>query len=103
MKITGFKQNEDRTDGCLDKAIELNTFSSVVSVQKQAQHPFLLPTAKKTSHLPMTHSFPVTPQMSYLPRQPWTHLILHVCLQPNQKMLKLPLPPPSTCLSQEVK
>ncbi|MEQ2249680.1 hypothetical protein ILYODFUR_031750 [Ilyodon furcidens] len=101
-KITGFKQKDDQTDGGLDRANELNTFFNRFSSEK-AQHSPLLLTAKQTSHPPLTHSFPATPQMFYLPSQPWTLLLLHVCPQPNQKMLMLPLPPPSTCVSLEVR
>ena len=67
------------------------THSSIGSVWMQAQHPFL-PPAKQTSHNPLTHSFPVTSQLSHLPSELWILLLLHRCLQPHQEMLG---PPPS--------
>ncbi|MED6292038.1 hypothetical protein CHARACLAT_029704 [Characodon lateralis] len=73
------------------------------SVQKQVQHSPFLPTAKQTSHPPLTYGFPGSPQMFYLPPQPWTLLLLHVCLQLNEKKLLLPLPPPSSCVSKEIR
>ncbi|MEQ2225133.1 hypothetical protein ILYODFUR_014406 [Ilyodon furcidens] len=45
--------------------------------------------------------FPVTAQMFYLPPWPWTLLLLHVCLQPNQKIQMFPFLPTTTSVSQE--
>ncbi|MEQ2227468.1 hypothetical protein ILYODFUR_037964 [Ilyodon furcidens] len=83
-----------RTVRCFPRA---NDRTNELNTTKPAQHPPLLLSAKQTSHPALTHGFPVKPQVFYLPPQ---HL--HVCLQPNQKMLMLHLPPPSTCVSQEV-
>ncbi|MEQ2249310.1 hypothetical protein ILYODFUR_027947 [Ilyodon furcidens] len=101
MNITGFRQKDDQIDGYVDRAHAPNTFFNRFS--SETQHPSFLPTAKQTSHPPFTHIFPITPQMFYLLPQPWTLLLLHVCFQPNQKMLMLPLSPSSTCMSQEVR
>ncbi|MEQ2263599.1 hypothetical protein XENORESO_010190 [Xenotaenia resolanae] len=72
-KITDFKNKGDQTDGGLDRTNELNTFFNRFSSEKP-QHPPLQLTAKQTSGL-----------------------------QPNQKILILALPPPSTCVSREVR
>ncbi|MEQ2302525.1 hypothetical protein AMECASPLE_007629 [Ameca splendens] len=95
-KIRGYKQKEDRPNGKLDRAKELNTFFNRFSSGTSSALSSL-----QTSHPPLTKSFPVTPQMLYLPLWQYSLLLLHVCLQLNQGILVLPLPPPSTCVSQE--
>ncbi|MED6292859.1 hypothetical protein CHARACLAT_004977 [Characodon lateralis] len=91
-------QGEGRSDGCLDRANELNTFFNRFSPERSSAS--FYPTHSQTDPL-LTHSFLVTPKMFYLPPQPWTLLLLHVCLQPNQKMLMMPLPPlPPVCLKK---
>ncbi|MEQ2316828.1 hypothetical protein AMECASPLE_036553 [Ameca splendens] len=101
-KITGFKQKDDQTNGGLDRANELNTFfnrfsSETSSASSSPAHSQTEPPPSFDPE-PFCHTSNVLSSTSAMDL-----LLLHVCLQPNQKMLILPLLPPSTCGSQEVR
>ncbi|MEQ2285294.1 hypothetical protein AMECASPLE_030320 [Ameca splendens] len=101
-KITAFKQKEDPIDRCLDRANEPNTLFNRFSLETSSAS-----SSRAHSQTDILPSF--DPQLSchtsnvLSSPHPCTLLLLHVCLQPYQKMLMLPLPPPSTCVSQEVR
>ncbi|MED6269420.1 hypothetical protein CHARACLAT_032972 [Characodon lateralis] len=101
-KITGFKQKDDQTDGGLDRANELNTFfnrfSSETSSASSSPAHSQTDIPPSFEPQPLCHTSNVLSSTSAMDPS-----ALHVYLQPYQKMLMLPLPPPSTCVSQEVR
>ncbi|MEQ2316593.1 hypothetical protein AMECASPLE_033986 [Ameca splendens] len=67
-KITGFKQKEDRTDGCLDRTKELNTYFNRFSSETNSASSS---SSYSQTDPPLTLNISVTPQMFYLPPRPW--------------------------------
>ncbi|MED6286859.1 hypothetical protein CHARACLAT_010334 [Characodon lateralis] len=101
-KITGFKQKDDQTDGGLDGANELNTFFNKFSSETSSASSS---PAHGQAHIPPSFDpqLPSNTSNVLSSSSAIDLLLLHVSLQPNQKMLMLPLPPPSICVSQEVR
>ncbi|MED6261921.1 hypothetical protein ATANTOWER_011949 [Ataeniobius toweri] len=101
-KITDFKQKDDQTDECLDRTNELDTL-----LNRFSSEPSSASSSPAHSQTDIPPSF--DPQLSCHPSNVSSStsamalLLLHVCLQPNQKMLILPFPPPSTCVSQAIR
>ncbi|MEQ2295090.1 hypothetical protein AMECASPLE_010619 [Ameca splendens] len=98
-KITGFKQRDDQTDGCLDRANEINTFFNRFSSRTTSKS--FSPAHSQTDIPPFFdpqlsfHTYKVLSSTSAMDPSAST------CL-PSTKSedADAPLAPPSTCVSQ---